>query len=200
MDISGKLSIKLLKYITSNIDKTEEEAEKIQYGIQVILINFFKAIILFSTALIFNVFTYTFIAVISFAFIRAFASGVHTDSSIKCIIINYIMFLGNAYLSRSITINRITAVAIVAISLISYIIYAPADTEERPLISKKLRKESKIKAIIVVIALGAVSILFLDDTYRNLIIISILEGAVIITPFVYWVFGKSYRNYEKVEL
>ncbi len=200
MEISEKLSIKLVKYVSRSIEKTEEEVEQIQYGIQVILINFFKAIILFSTAYFLHLFLYTFIAVISFALIRAFANGVHTDSSIKCIIINYILFLGNAYLSSNITISRITAAGIVAISLISYIIYAPADTEERPLISKKLRKESKIKAIVVVIALGAVSILFLSSTYRNLIIFSILEGAVIITPFVYWVFGKSYRNYEKVEL
>ncbi|AJA46570.1 accessory gene regulator B [Clostridium pasteurianum DSM 525 = ATCC 6013] len=42
---------------------------------------------------------YCIVAVVSFGILRTFASGVHTGSNIKCILMNYIIFLGNIFLS-----------------------------------------------------------------------------------------------------
>ncbi|WP_418219442.1 accessory gene regulator B family protein [Clostridium pasteurianum] len=77
-------------------------------------------------------------------------------------------------------------------------VYAPADTAERPLISKKLRRSLKIKSIVVVVLLIIISIMLPHSVYVNIIIYSILEEAVLITPIIYILLGKSYKNYKNI--
>lgn len=200
MNITKEISGICLRFITDNLEKTEEEIEIIQYGIQGILINTFKFIILFSTAYLLKILNYTVVAFIAFGILRTFASGVHASSSMKCILINYITFLGNVYLSLNVQLSKLLISAIFIISLILIIIYAPADTNERPLVSRNLRKKLKIKSIIIVLSLGVIALLISNSIYSNLITFSILEESILITPLAYIIFRKPYKNYENVEL
>jgi len=200
MEISRKLSELCIKFIKTNTDKDEEELEKIKYGIEVILINIFKLAILFITARIFGILGYTFIAFISFAILRTFASGIHASSSIKCIVTNFFVFFSIVYLSIYCSLSKSLVVAVFFISLIIIILYSPADTEYRPIISKKLRKTLKLKSIACIIVLAIVSLLIKKDVYRNLIAFATLEESIMTTPIIYFIFGKSYRNYEKIKL
>jgi accessory gene regulator B len=200
MNITEQISKLCLKFVINNLEKTEGELEIIQYGIQSILINIFKFIILFSTACFMKIFDYTLAAFIFFGALRAFASGTHADSSIQCILINYIMFFGNVFLSLNIKLTKQFIGIIFIISLILIVLYAPADTAERPLMSKKLRKELKIKACIVVLFLAAITFVISNSIYINLITFSVLQESLLITPLAYRIFGKPYKNYENVSL
>ena len=157
-----------------------------------------KSIILLTTAYFLGVLQYTFIAFIVFAVLRVSASGVHANSTIQCIIVNYILFLGNVYLSLNFSINIIIQSIIFIISLILIFLYAPGDTEERPLVSKKLRKRLKIKSIVVVIIFYIAIILIKSNIYANLITYSILEASLVITPMAYKLFGKKTNNYKYI--
>lgn len=199
MNISTTLSKKCTDFIGNNADKTAEDLEKIQYGVQVIIINIFKMIILFATAYILGVLKYTCIAFAVFAIFRCFACGVHANSSLQCIIINYIVFLGNVYLSLSFTLNKLVLIILFSISLVLTLLYAPADTAERPLISNKLRNKLKLKSVLVVLIFFTIALLATNSIYSNLITYSILEEAAIITPISYIIFKKSYKNYKNVK-
>jgi len=199
-NIRQKIAKKLIEFIRKNTDKEEEELEKIQYGIEVILINTFKLAILFITAKILGIFNYTFFAFISFAALRTFASGVHAGSNIKCIITNYVVFFSIVYLSIYSPLNKVLLAVVFLISLILVMLYAPADTEDRPIVSKRLRKSLKIKSIACVIILASACFVINGEVYRSLIAFSVLEESILITPMIYYVFGKSYRNYENVKL
>ena len=98
MNINKKINALIMDFIKKNLTKTEEELEILEYGIQVVLITVYKLIILFVTAYFLKIFTYTLLAFIVFAILRFFAAGVHASSSIKCILVNYIVFLGNVLL------------------------------------------------------------------------------------------------------
>lgn len=200
MYINEKISKKCTSFIRNNLNKTEMELEKIQYGIHIILINIFKLVLLFITAYFLGILNYTIVAFISFAILRSFASGVHANSSIKCIITNYIIFLGNVYLSLSFPLNKVCISAIFIISLILVILYAPADTEERPLMSKKLRGGLKVKSILIVLGFCITTLLFPSSVYMNLITYSVLQESILITPMIYIIFAKKYRNYENVKI
>lgn len=195
MDIYQKISKFCIKFITNNLDKTEEELEQIEYGLQVLLINILKLSILFLIAYVLGIVKYTSIAFISFSILRSFASGVHADSNLKCTLTNILLFLGNVYISTHFVFSFYILIFFFLISLFLIILYAPADTEDRPLISKKLRKKLKIGSIIVTCLLGLVSIYTGNLIYSSLIILSILEEAFLITPFAYKIFGRSYKNY-----
>ena len=176
MIITKKLSNKCLNFIKNNTSISEEDLEKIYYGIQVILLNMSKLILLFTTAYLLGILKYTVIAFIVFAILRTFASGVHANSTLQCIIINFILFLGNVYLSLNLSINIIVQSIIFTISFILILLYAPGDTEERPLVSKKLRRDLKIKSLVVVIIFYIIILLIKSNVYANLITYSILEA------------------------
>ncbi|MBV4438420.1 accessory gene regulator B family protein [Clostridium tyrobutyricum] len=198
MDIYKKLSTICVKFISTNSVKSTEELEKIDYGIQVILINMFKLTILFLTSYFLGILSKTIIAVISFAIIRIFASGVHASSNLKCTITNMILFIGNVYLSIQIILNKYIIITIFILSLILIIIYAPADTEDRPLLSVKLRKKLKMYSIIVTLLLGIISLNCNNHVFLNIIIFSLLEEAFLITPIAYYIFNRKYNNYKNI--
>lgn len=200
MSISKKLSLGCLNFIKNNTSSSEEDLEKIYYGIQIIWINLLKFIILFLTAYLLGILRYTFTAFIIFAILRSFASGVHASSSIQCIIINYILFLGDVYLSLNLTLNLWYKTAIFAISFILLLLYSPADTEERPLISKKLRKNLKIKSILVLITFYIITFFITSNVYINLIIFSTLGESIVITPAAYKLLAKKYANYKNISI
>jgi accessory gene regulator B len=84
------------------------------------------------------------------------------------------------------------------VSFILTILYAPADTEERPLVSKKLRRDLKIKSLVVLI-IFYITILFVkNNVYANLITFSVLEASLLLTPIVYKLFGRKYANYKNI--
>jgi len=198
MDIYKKLSAICVKFISKNLVKSNEELEEIDYGIQVILINIFKLTILFLSAHFLGILSNTIIAVISFTSIRIFASGVHASSNLKCTITNMILFIGNAYLSMQIILNKYIIICIFILSLILIIIYAPADTEDRPLISIILRKKLKIYSIIITLLIGIVILNCNDHIFLNIIIFSLLEESFLITPIAYYIFNRKYNNYKNI--
>ncbi|WP_160692152.1 accessory gene regulator B family protein [Clostridium sp. C2-6-12] len=198
MIITKKLSNLCLQFIKDNTSTSDEDAEKIYYGLQVIMLDISKSIILLGTAYLLGVFKYTLIAFLVFAFLRSFASGAHANSTLQCIIVNYILFLGNVYLSLYLPLNTAVQTIIFILSLLLVFLYAPGDTEERPLVSKKLRKQLKIKSILIVIAFFISIFVIESKIYTNLITFGILEAALVITPIVYRLFGKKTNNYKNI--
>ena len=198
MSITNKLSDKFLNFIKNNTAIPEEDLEKIYYGLQVIMMDTSKTIILFITAYLLGVVNYTLIAVISFAALRRFASGAHANSTLQCIILNYTLFLGNVYLSLNFSLNIKIQSIIFIISLILIFLYAPGDTEERPLVSKKLRRSLKITSLTIIIILYIIVLLIKNNIYTNLITYSILEASLITTPICYKLFGKKINNYKSI--
>lgn len=200
MDLTEKLSTKCVKFITNSLEKDEEELEKVNYGLQVIFVNFFKLTILFLFAFVLGIMRYTFIAFISFALLRTFAAGVHADSNLKCTITNIVLFIGNVYLSTILVLNNTAIIILFSLSLLLIVIYAPADTEDRPLPSKKLRRRLKVNCVAITIILAAIDISIISGVYRHIVVISVLEEALLITPAAYMLFRKKYKNFEKIEL
>ncbi|MCI1969471.1 accessory gene regulator B family protein [Clostridium luticellarii] len=155
-----------VKFIAKNLKKSDIELKEVNYGIQVFLINTIKLAILFLLAFILGILKYTLIALISFAFIRMFAAGVHARSNLGCTITNIILFIGNVYLSMNVVLEKPVKTVIFIISLSLITIYAPSDTEERPLISKRLRKKLKACSILCSIVL-TLSAEFIALKYKN---------------------------------
>lgn len=198
MVITKKLSNICLQFIKSNTSTSDEDAEKIYYGLQVIMMDISKSIILLGTAYFLGIFIYTLIAFLVFAILRGFASGVHANSTLQCIIVNYMLFIGNVYLSLYLPLNTAAQSIILLISLTLVFLYAPGDTEERPLVSKKLRKQLKFKSLLIVVIFSILIFIIKNRIYTNLITYGILEAALVITPIAYKLFGKKTNNYKDV--
>jgi accessory gene regulator B len=199
MDISEYISKILINFIKSSLYKTDTELEQIKYGLDSILTNVTKLIILFIAAYFLGIVKYTFVALISFGFLRGFASGIHANSSLKCILTNFIIFFGNVYLSYSLNLNKLHISILFLIGLYLVILYAPADTASKPLTRRRVRTKLKICASITVIILYFLSINLNNNIYANLITFSVLFEALLITPMAYKIFKSTYKNYERFQ-
>lgn len=198
MDLAERCSERCTGFIDNNSSVSKEDLEKIKYGIHVLLLNIFKLLILFVMAYFLNILQYTFVILIAFGFLRSFASGMHADSSIGCTVSTILIFIGGSYLSIYVPLNNNIIFIIFVLSLGLMLLYAPADTKKRPFVSKKLRKSLKIKSVLAVILLYAIVLFIKDDIYKNLITYGILVESLLITPLIYKIFGKEYKNYEKI--
>lgn len=199
MDISEFISKNLINLIKNSLDKTDIELEQIKYGIDSILANITKLIILFIAAYFLDIVKYTFITLISFGFVRAFASGIHATSSFKCIITNFILFFGNIYLSLSLNLNKVHITILFIISFCFVILYAPADTAAKPLTSIKVRTKLKFCSSFSVVILYFLSISLSHSIYASLITFSTFFEAILITPIIYKIFRSPYKNYENFQ-
>lgn len=199
MDISDIISKNLMNFIKGSLNKSDTELEQIKYGIDSILANITKLIILFLAAYLIGIAKYTFIALISFGFIRGFASGIHATSSIKCIISNFLIFFGNVYLSLKLTLNNFNIAFLFLISLCLVLLFAPADTAAKPLTSKKVRLKLKIYSSLAVIILYFITMFINNSVYVNLITFSVFIETLLITPVTYRLFKSPYKNYEKFQ-
>ena len=200
MKLKNTLVSFFLKFIINNTNYSNTDIEKIQYGLEILFINFFKLIILFISASLLGIFRYTLISFLIFSVLRTFACGAHGNSSFQCIIINYIIFFSNVYCSIYINLNNTFLIFVFLISLLLIYRYAPADTEERPLTSEKLRILLKIKSIVVAIFFFIVALLMRNPIYSSLVIYSVFSESLVITPIFYKILKKPYNNYKKIKL
>lgn len=192
------LAEKIVFFINKRLNKEGLELQKIKLGVEILLINISKMIIILALATMLNLLKETILISILFAFIRSTSFGLHAKNSIVCTIVTSIMFIGGAYLSKYLILNNYNVIIIFAILNILLYKYAPADTENHPLLGEdfreKLRKKTVIKAmILMVIAIIA------PNNFKILITLAVLEQTLSILPITYKLLKRGYKNYEKYE-
>ena len=126
-------------------DMTDENAEIILYGLQLLIGEMPKMFILFGLSFLLGIgwlMLFAFIAIVPY---KAVSGGFHLHTHLGCIIGSAIFYYGNVLLSRLIVLNSIEKYILVALSFLFGIlmvsIYAPADTENVPILRKKDRRK-----------------------------------------------------------
>lgn len=192
---------KILKALMSNIKKNksdlnEEQLEIIEYGLEGLYLTIIKIIIILLLAIVLDILKETVLMIIFYNVTRFFTFGLHAKTSTTCLITSLLLFIGGTYLATYLQIPLIVKIILSVICLILICIYAPADTEKRPLINPKKRKRFKIQSIIISIIMG-VLIIYLNDNYiSNFMVIGQLEAVIMILPITYKAFDLPYNNYK----
>ena len=182
--------------ITRYYDYDESKLKIIRYGLASLYLFITKVIVTFVLAYILGLF-YTLLKLMAFyTLIRLTAFGVHAKKSIHCWIASLSMFLLIPYLCEVLVINTYirTTIAVICVALLA--IYAPADTEKRPLIHKKKRMVYKFITIITSLTL-TISLFFItDNILNNCVLFGLVLGAFVVLPITYKMFGVNYNNYK----
>ena len=192
---------KILKALMSNIKKNksdlnEEQLEIIEYGLEGLYLTIIKIIIILLLAIVLDILKETVLMIIFYNVTRFFTFGLHAKTSTACLITSLLLFIGGTYLATYLQIPLIVKIILSVTCLILICIYAPADTEKRPLINPKKRKRFKIQSIIISIIMG-VLIIYLNDSYiSNFMVIGQLEAVIMILPITYKIYGLPYNNYK----
>lgn len=181
---------------SNNKNISDEQMEIINYGLESIYLTLIKIIVIFFLALLLGIFKEVLIMVLSYNIIRFFAFGLHAPNSISCLFTSSILFIGGAYLSMYlyIPLNIKIFLSIICVILIS--IYAPADTEKRPLINEKKRKRHKFLSIITSVIMAIILIFFHYHYLSNFLLIGLVEEIIMILPITYRLYKLPYNNYK----
>lgn len=175
----------------------EDKLEIINYGLESIYLTFTKIIIIFVLAIILNIWKEVLLLLAFYNLIRVSAFGMHAKKSIHCLIISLTLFIGGVYLCRYLVIPLILKVVLSIICIILIAKYAPADTEKRPIINKKLRKKYKIISVIIS-GIFAISIVLLSDkSISNYLLLGMIEATIMLLPITYKIFDLPYDNYKR---
>lgn len=194
---------KLCTYLTNKIRKempeiNDERAEVIMYGLQNIIGELPKGIIILLIAYFLGIFDLTLIAVLIIAPYRCVSGGVHMKTHIGCIIYTMILYSGSALLGKYVVLTGITkyisAVTVWIFCITMIKLYAPADTENVPILRKKERKQKKIVSYII-LTVEMISAFFIGDTViSGIIIFGDFIQTVTITRFAFKITDNKYGH------
>ena len=200
-----KICDKLIKRIRAKMPEVDDErAEVIKYGLGLIIGELPKMFLLFIIAWLLGIFKY---ALISFAIILPYklvSGGVHLKTHIGCILGTSLLYCGNVFISKYINIpdikNQIIFSAIIlTFAIIMISLYAPADTENVPILRKKERAKKKIISYIIVTAMIIISFLVKDRVISNMFRVGVLLQSLMISKLTYSIFKVKFGYLEYIK-
>lgn len=192
----SKIINSIMEQIKKYNDFNDIKLQEIKYGLETVYLTIVKTIIYILIALLLNTIKELLFFILTYGLLRLTGFGVHAKKSIHCWISSTIIFVIIPLLIKYIMINPNIIYAISIIFTIVLIIYAPADTEKRPLINKKKRIRYKIITSVISIAYIILIILINDNFVKHALLYSLVLEGFLVTPFSYKLFGVSYKNYK----
>lgn len=177
--------------IKSKVTDIDEERELvINFGVRLIFGELPKILILFIIGFLLSMGWQTLLLFFLIAPYRSFTGGIHLKTHLGCMITTSILYLLPIILSKYILISNKNILYILAglITIFSIIIiakYAPADTENMPILSKKEIKSKKIKAYISLVVLLSIIIFNPYKQFSYMIIYAMFLQNLTVLPISY---------------
>ena len=194
---------KICTYLTNRIRKEmpeidDERAEIIMYGLQNIIGELPKGVIILIIAYFLGIFKLTLVSMLIIAPYRGFSGGVHMKTHIGCIIYTLILYSGSALLGKYIILTGltkyITAFTVWTSCMIMIKLYAPADTENVPILMEKERKQKQIFSYITLTIEFIIAILISNTTIVGIIIFGDFIQTLTITRLAYKITDNKYGH------
>ena len=185
---------------TYNKDLSQRDIDKIKYGLEGLYLTITKLIFIIIVSIILGIWKETLLLILIFNGIRLTGFGVHAKRSIDCLISSTLFFILFPIICIKLTIPLIVKVILFIPLTVLIGIFAPADTEKRPLINKKKRKIYKMLSIMISIIYMTIAIVIKNNTLSNCFIFAIVIQIIIMLPITYKIFGVSYNNYKTYEV
>ena len=186
-------SLALIKKYYPNYD--DIKIAEIKYGLEGMYLTITKLVIIFSIALMLNIYKEMLLLLIFFNIMRTTGFGLHATKSWICLLSSTLIFIGLPFVSKIIIISLPIKIILGALAIILVYKYAPADTKKRPLINPKTRRKLKIKTIFRTTILIIFAIIIKNNIISNLAIFGIYTEIILIIPISYKIFNLSYNNY-----
>lgn len=185
-----KICLFLLNKIKKEMpDVDDERAEVMMYGLQLLIGELPKAIIVLLVGYLLGIFQLTILTVVMMMPYRTFSGGFHLHSHLGCIIATTVNYCGIALLGKYIILEKITkyvfAIAVWIFGMIMIRIYAPADTENVPILRSSDRKQKRILSYITLTIGLIVAVVINIPSISSILIFGYLIQTMSITKPAY---------------
>ena len=200
---------KICLFLTHKIQEempeiNNERAEIIDYGLHLIIGELPKNFIILGIAYILGIFKLTLLTVILLLPYRAVSGGFHLKTHLGCIIGTTLIYCGIAKISCYIIfynqiLKYIITLSVWIFGVIMIHLYAPADTENVPILSQKERKNKKILSYIFLSIALIASCIIQNRIISNILLLSHIVQTICITKLAYKITKNKY-GYEVYEM
>lgn len=198
-EITQSLTNKIRKQMP---DIDDERAEVINYGLQILLGEVPKTFVMLAIAYLLGVLKLTVLTFFVLMPYRTFAGGFHLKTHIGCIVTTCGFYCGTALLAKYIILGNIAKYILIILlgifGIIMIKLYAPADTENVPILSKKVRKQKQILSYIFFIIGLIIALVIKNNIISNIIIFGYTIQTFMITKIAYRLTNNRY-GYEVYE-
>ena len=187
----------LTKKIIDSVDEVDEsKADEINYGLQLLIGEVPKFFITLILAILFHMVGLTLISFLIILPYRTFSGGFHLHTHLGCIIVTNLLYIGTPYLASIIEISDVVRYVAIAFTFIFsfWMInkYAPADTENVPILQKKERRKRKIWSFVIAGIELIIAIFIPYKVISNLIILGIIFQTCTLTKTAYKITKNKY--------
>ncbi len=185
----------IINSIKKYYDYDNNKLLEIRYGLESLYLSITKIIVILLISIVIKTTKELLLLFLFYGLLRLTGFGAHAKKSIHCYFTSIPLFVLVPYLIKTITINNYLLLIISVFSILLLSIYAPADTEKRPIL--KRRKIYKILTISISL-IYLIIIIISNNTYiKNLLFFSILIETLLVLPITYKLLGVKYNNYKR---
>ena len=128
-----------INFITKYQECDDLKLKRLKYGLEGIYSLVVKLTVVLIIAILTKTIEETALLILFYAGIRTFSYGIHAKSNIACWITTILIYNGFPFLIANTNIPNYINYIILAFSLLSMFLWAPADTPKKPLIRKNQR-------------------------------------------------------------
>lgn len=198
---------KICDYLTEKIRKEQpdidnEKAEIINYGIHLIVGEIPKFFIIMGISYLLGTLKLSLLIYFILMPYRGASGGFHLKSHLGCIVGTTVFYNGIVMMAKYLTLTQnikyVVAFLVWLFGIIMIRLYAPADTENVPIISKKERKNKQILSYVTLTISIIIAILINNNSISSLIIYAMLFQTITITRMAYKITNNKY-GYEVYE-
>lgn len=192
---------KICTFLTDKIKKKipeidEERAEVINYGLQNIIGEFPKIILVFIIAYLMGVFEWTVFTFFALFIYKGASGGIHLKTHLGCILLTTAFYclipLFSSYFELIGTTKYIVILSIWIFGLIMIKLYAPADTEDIPILEKDVRRKKQIVSYISFSIGLFIALIVNNKMITNILVLSNFIQTLTITKLAYKLANNKY--------
>lgn len=185
---------KVCTFLTNKIrkempDVDDQRAEVINYGLQNIIGEFPKIIIVFIIAYILGIFEWTLFTFVALFIYKGASGGIHLKTHLGCIVLTTAFYCLIPFVSQYFELVGITKSIIILFVWVFGIVmirfYAPADTEAIPILETTVRRKKQIVSYISFTIGLLIALLVKNSMITNILILANFIQTLTITKLAY---------------
>lgn len=189
---------KSILFLKKYKDYSEEETNKLKYGLEGIYLTITKLIIIIGLSIFLGIFKELIILLVLFNILRYFGFGIHAKKSSVCLIFSILCFIGLPLLLLNIKISKDILLIIGIVCTFLLFIFSPADTEKRPLPKTKKKLIRKLITTGLSTVFIIISFYSKNNTLSILLLAAVIIETILVNPITYIVLRQPYNNYKNV--
>lgn len=195
---------KICNYLTLKIrnkmpEVDDERAEVIKYGLELLIGEVPKTFIVLGAAALLGVFKESFITCLLILPYKSLSGGFHLKTHVGCVVMTILFYCGISVMAKYILLGQVTryilTLAVWIFGMIMIKLYAPADTENVPILAKKDRKIRQVLSYIVFTTGLGISLVVSNNFIANVLLLGYFMQTLTITNVAYQI-TKSKHGYE----